>query len=184
VLLTAAYCGWLMLGKRWSAALLYATACLPAALWYLYVAAHTPGIGYPERFIPLASIVGSLAHPQPYPAGTPLVEVIQAADLLALAGALAAFGMAALLAVRQRPLSSHALAAACFALLGIFSQRPDQWRQVFDFGRVYTPLLLLLAAQALRRRRYYWLVPWALMMPRVAIQFAPQMEKLAAALVR
>jgi hypothetical protein len=180
--LVLAYCAHLAVERRWTAALRYASACAPAAAWYLYVALHTAGFDYGEQFIPLASTLGAIFHPQAYPAGTPLPGIVQAADILALAGALAAFVLAVYLIAGLRRIGPESFAALCFTLTGIFSQRPDQWQQVFDFGRVYTPLLLLLAVQAMRRRQMYWLAPWLMMTPRVAMQFAPQVAAVARSL--
>jgi hypothetical protein len=180
--LALAYCGHLALGRRWNATLRYASAVTPAAAWYLYVVLHTSGYDYHESFVPLASLVGSMLHPPSYPPGTPLAGLVQAADVLALAGALLAFALTVYLLLGLRRRDAVALAALCFTLTGIFSQRPDQWQQVFDFGRVYTPLLLLLAVQSLHRRRAYWLAPWVLMLPRVGMQFAPQVAAIARAM--
>lgn len=174
VLLVIACCGSLALRRKWRTLPRYASAVIPAAAWYVYVASRARAEPYPERFTPLTSIVAGMLHPQAYPPGTPLAAWVQAGDVLALAGALAAFSLAFYLFAGPRRFEPDALAALGFALLGVFSQRPDQWWQVFDFGRVYTPLLLLLAAQALRTRQVYWVAPWLMMLPRVAMQFAPQ----------
>jgi hypothetical protein len=180
--LALAYCAHLAVERRWSSALRYATAVMPAAARYLYVALHTSDFNYGERFLPLASTLGAIFHPHAYPAGTPLPAIVQAADILALAGALAAFAWTAYLIAALRRIDPESLAALFFALTGIFSQRPDQWQQVFDFGRVYTPLLLLLAVQAMRRRQVRWLAPWLMMTPRMAMQFAPQLAAVARSL--
>jgi hypothetical protein len=168
----------------WSEALRYALAGAPAAVWSLYVASRTAAFDYGERFTPLSSIVSMMLHPPSYPPGTPLASIVQSADVLALAGAPMAFALILYLIAMRRGAGAVSLAALCFALTGIFSQRPDQWGQVFDFGRVYTPLLLLLAVEAMRRRQFYWLAPWLMMTPRVLMQFAPQVAAVARALAR
>lgn len=181
ILLAASYCVYLAANRRWRLALSYAAALAPAAAWYLYVASKTSPFDYHESFLPLASTIGAMLRPAVYPASR-FASSVQAADALALAGALAAFALTAFVALTARPLPPENAAMLCFTLLGVFSQRPDQWRQVFDFGRVYTPLLLLLAIEAMRRRRWYLAAPWLMMLPRVAMQFAPQIEGVARAL--
>jgi hypothetical protein len=43
---------------------------------------------------------------------------------------------------------------------------------VYDFGRVYTPLLMLLAFEGLARNERRWLVPWCLLEPRLFFQLS------------
>lgn len=65
-------------------------------------------------------------------------------------------------------------------LTGVVLQRPDHWLSVYDFGRVYSPLLVCLAAHGLRSRTPVWfLAPWLLMLPRLGMQLAPQILKIA-----
>ncbi|MGA3025140.1 MAG: hypothetical protein ABSF98_10240 [Bryobacteraceae bacterium] len=174
-LLLAGYCGYLSIQRRWATAAVFSLAGLPAALWYGYVQLHSAPLHYAPHWLPLPELLGSLLHPVLYPAGVPLVPLVQAADLLALAGMLLAFALAILLVARGC-LQPECLAALLFALVGIFvlPQRTDEWQNVYGFGRAWSPLLLFLAVEALRRRSVAWLLPWALMVPRLAIQIAPQ----------
>jgi hypothetical protein len=43
---------------------------------------------------------------------------------------------------------------------------------VYDFGRVYTPLLMLLAFEGLARNERRWLAPWCLLEPRLLFQLS------------
>jgi hypothetical protein len=66
------------------------------------------------------------------------------------------------------------IAAALFAALAIVVQRPDLWENVYDIGRLQSPLLLCLAAVATLERRPVLLAPLAMILPRLAMQLAPQ----------
>ena len=62
-----------------------------------------------------------------------------------------------------------------FATMALVLQRTDHWQNVYDFGRVYTPVLLCLLAIAAEYRKPWLLTPLGMMLPRLAIQLAPQM---------
>jgi hypothetical protein len=175
LLLLAGYCGYLLFQRRWATAVLFCSSAAPAALWYGYVQLHLAPDHHTTNWLPLPELFGAILHPVTYPAGVPLVPLVQAADLLALAGMLLAIALAILLVARGC-FQPECLAALLFALLGILFllQRSEEWQNVYGFGRAWSPLLLFLAVQAVRRRSSVWLLPWAMMVPRVAIQLAPQ----------
>jgi hypothetical protein len=175
-LLLAGYCGHLLFRRRWAMTALFALTAVPAALWYGYVQLHSVPDHYLAQSsrLPLSELFGAMLHPMLYPAGVPLVPLVHAADVLALAGMLVAFALAILLVVARGCSRPECLVALLFALMGIFLQRSDVWGNVYSFGRVWTPLLIFLAVQAVRRRSVVWLLPWAMTLPRVALQLAPQ----------
>ena len=94
---------------------------------------------------------------------------MQMMDGVALVAIVVAFVLAARWLCAE-PRSPVAWAAGLFALLGALTQRPDNWIHVYDFGRVYTPLLMLLAFEGLARDERRWLVPWCLIEPRLLFQ--------------
>ena len=168
--------------RRIAAAACAAATVLPALAWFAFVQVRTPPAEYPNSFVPLSGIVRALVHPAPYAAGpgeavgmralwrAAAPAAMQVMEGLALLGIVLAFLLAALW-LRREPRSPIAWAAALFALLGVFVQRPDNWAHVYDFGRVYTPLLMLLAfEQGLPRRQWAFAVPWILMLPRLLFQ--------------
>jgi hypothetical protein len=67
--------------------------------------------------------------------------------------------------------------------MGLFVPRPDHWHYVFDFGRVYSPLLFFLAVDASIRRSVS-LSPTALMYPRIALQLGSQAAGVAVGAAR
>ena len=142
-------------------AALGAASALPALAWFAYVHARTPPFDYANSFVPLGGIVIALRALRP--------TLLQALDALALAGIVLAFALAARW-IRASPRGAAACAAALFAALGVITQRPDNWAHAYDYGRVYTPLLLLLALEGAARRDWRWALPWALVAPRVLAQ--------------
>jgi hypothetical protein len=181
VILVAAAVILALMERRIASALAAAAAALPALVWFAFVQVRTPPLDYPNSFVPLSGIAGALIHPASYPAGRAggsslhalwrsiAPTAMQMMDGVALVGIVVAFG----LAVRwltMAPRSPLAWAAGLFALLGIFTQRPDNWIHVYDFGRVYTPLLMLLAFEGLARKQRRWVLPWLLAEPRLLFQ--------------
>ena len=148
-------------------------SAVPALAWCCYVQANTQAQPYAASFVPLSAIVRVLTHPWTYPASIPLVGAVLTADYLALFGVILAFALAFVVFIRF-PAGPIQAAAVLFAAMGVVLQRTDHWQNVYDFGRVYTPLLLLLASLAVRQRKLWLLVPVALMLPRIAAQFVPQ----------
>ena len=95
------------------------------------------------------------------------------ADYLALAGVLLAVGLA-LVWFAKGPRDPLRIAAALFAILALLVDINAQWQTIYNFGRYYTPMLLCLSGVAAGTRNPWVLVPLAMMLPRIAIQFAPQ----------
>jgi hypothetical protein len=172
-LLVIAYCASLAWRREFRTACIFLLSAMPALAWYGYVQANTTGESYSPSLIPFVPIVRALLHPSSYPAATPFVSAVVAADYLALTGALLGFGVALLWFVRDArdPLR---IAAALFGAMGLLLQITGQWGHVYTFGRIYTPMLLCLAGAAVQIRNPWLLLPLALMLPRIAIQFAPQ----------
>jgi hypothetical protein len=114
-----------------------------------------------------------LGHPWQYPAGTPFPGVLVAADYLAVLGGVAALGCSFYLVWKRR--DSVTRAAALFAALSLLVQRADLWQNVYDIGRIQSPMLVCLAYVAAAQRKLWLLLPLAMILPRLAMQFAPQL---------
>ena len=123
--------------------------------------------------IPFASILQVLSHPWSYPPGIPFADAVRVADYLALAGLLAGVGLA-FLCFARRPSAALRIAPLLFATMALVLGRTDTLQSVYHFGRIYTPMLLCLAAAAAEDRNPWLLAPVAMMLPRLAIQIAPQ----------
>lgn len=178
--LGAALAGWL--GGERRRALRPLLALLPALAWYAYVHARTPAYDYGSDLHPLRGIARALIDPDPAPE-VPAGQVGEwwrqtilrkpAFDRVALGGALLAIALG-LWGLRPWPPAATAMAAALFAMLGLMSQRADQWLFVYDYGRVYSPLLLLLLWRGLREGRGLMALPLLLMWPRILLEMTMQ----------
>ena len=174
LLLMVAYCAHLTWRRELRMAGIFLLSAVPAAAWYCYVHVRTTGAPYGASLVPFSAILRVLVNPWKYPPGTPFADAVRVADYLALAGVLLAFGLAFLWFVREPQYPSR-IAAMLFAAMAVVVQRTDHWQNVYDYGRVYTPLLLCLAATGAQYRNPRLLTAVALMLPRIAIQLAPQM---------
>jgi hypothetical protein len=175
LLLPAAYCAWLVWHKQIRTAALFALSTLPALSWYAYVAPHTSDTLFAGSVVPLSGMLRAFLHPEVYAPGTPFVAVVNVANFIALCGVLIAFVMA-LKQCLPRPKDTVRLLALLFVLTGAIVPIADFWTNVYAYGRVFTPLLLCLGAFAVETRRAVFLLPAAMMLQRIAIQFAPQVE--------
>jgi hypothetical protein len=173
VLILAGCCASLLLERRWRSALWVLSSALPMIAWYAFVQLHTVSSPTNLSFVPLTAIRHAVLHPAAYPNSVPFQGGVRTFDYLALAGVLAAFALS-IGAVMRRCLRPECMSALAFALLGIFLQRDDHWMHVYDFGRVYTPLLIFLAFQGLKAGWAGYVAPWAMIVPRIGIQIAPQ----------
>ncbi len=160
--------------REWTTAVLSAVSALPCLAWYVFVSLHTEAVRYPVSFVPLSAIFRALTNPVDYPPHVPMQFLVQIGDGLALLGILAAFALAAR-AIERRSMGAVKIAAVLFAALGVFLQRDDNWIHVYDFGRVYTPLLVFLAVGWFRSGSTWLLLPVGLMLPRLGMQLGGQL---------
>jgi len=159
----------LALRRDWRGAALVGLVACPALAWYAYVHQSLPAQPYPLLAVPFSGIWSAAVHPQDAASQAALAPLMRVAGLLALAGILLAFGWAIVL-YRRDPRGALPIAALLFALMGALVQRPDHWLAAHDYGRVYSPLLVVLAVAALTRGTPWPLVPAALVWPRLALE--------------
>jgi hypothetical protein len=171
----AAYTLWLLLHRRPRLALLFSTAALPAIAWYLFVQAHTNPYPYDCcSLVPLKGLVERVFHPPAYPFSWPVAWIATTLDYVALAGVFLAIALAVKTALERRTGPTE-ISIYLFALMAAFLSFPDSWRDVYGFARPITPLLILLAMSGLAQRSLIWVLPIALIVPRIALQIAPQL---------
>jgi hypothetical protein len=159
-------------------------ALAPFLTWVAFVHAHAAPQPYERSLLPMSAIVGALLDPRPYagrPPGTVLAH--QVADAVAVLGMLWAFVMT-LLGIRRWREQGQAT-ALLFVAMGLVLQRRDHWDHVFDFGRVYSPVLLVLLRDGLmgRTRLSLAVLPSVLVLTRVATQLASQVHGVVAGLL-
>lgn len=173
-LLLAGYGGALLIERRGRRAALFSLAALPALAWYAYVYAHTSSPGsYGATLLPLSAIWTEFLHPMVYPPEMRFAWLARIGDQAALIGILTAFALALYWNLRRK-LDAVSIAVLCFVTMGITLQRLDHWRHVYDYGRVYTPVLLFLGLVGLQRKSWAPALPLLLMLPRIGMQLGNQ----------
>jgi hypothetical protein len=157
--------------RRWRELVSFAVCAVPAAGWFLWVHLRTQPMDYANTMIPMASILKGFYAPAAYPPGLPWRRVWVFTDLLALVGVVYGFYLALRWwrSWRDEPLRA---AAILFALMGMIIQRDDHWWRVYDFGRVYTPMMLILMTD--RESGLIHASSAALMWPRIGLQVGRQ----------
>lgn len=181
LLLVAGYVLWLLSERRLREAAVFATAALPTACWYIFVALHTtPGAFGFLTAVPFSGIVGRVLHPMPL-TDTLAVRIVGVIlDLLALCGMAGAMAWAFLKA-RRRVWTPLTIAIYLFAVLAVFLVPGDPWSDVYSFGRTLTPLLLLSALDGLAGGNKWPSVAMLLVDPRIALQWGSQILKVVQA---
>jgi hypothetical protein len=172
-LLTAGYGVFLLSRRRFADLLWAAVSAVPAIVWYAYVNRHTPPETPPvvTTLIPLGGWIERVAHPEPYP--LPHWQALAAVELdyVALMGVALMLGHAAWLAWERR-WNARAAAIYAFALAVAFIGSRSVWEDVFGYGRVVTPLIVLLSGEDARPRLAF--LPAALMDARIGLNFLRQ----------
>jgi len=159
--------------KQWGRAASVAATGIPALTWYVFVQAKTGSSVFSTSPIPFQETIRAVFHRADYPASTPLPWLVQATDKVALAGMLLALGLAVRAAVKRRG-NPAGLACALFFPLAALLQRDETWLHVYDYGRIFSPLLLLLALEGIEKRRWWLTAPVLMMLPRLGMQLGRQ----------
>jgi hypothetical protein len=168
--LAAAYCLWALLRGEGRRAIYGALTVLPFAAWCFYVQLHfgVHEFGWlPSPF--LRDLAGVILHPYPYPWSPVMNATLISADLLALAGSLAAIGLAFRFGVKRSGtlLEYIVLVEAVVGLgLALFGSI-DVWVQAYGHARVLSALFVLLALRSPERRTWSDLAPVLLVLPRI-----------------
>ena len=180
LVLVAAYCIHCLIPRRWKRAAWFATAALPWLAWSLFVWLRTGYSPYAVSLVPLGRLLHWLFNPLKYPPWVPLARLVQFGDILALLGMLVAMVLGILFAARRR-WKPVAIATLLYALMAVFFQKLVVWGIVFNYGRILTPLLVLVVAGWLPSRPRLALLPVALILPRLLMQYGRQVAGIAEA---
>jgi hypothetical protein len=177
ILLSLAWLIWLAGRSQWRRVAIFSFALLPVIAWYIFVSRRTVPMGF-ALDPPFAGMLDRVIHAVPY-RGMAVVNVITATalDYVALAGLGTAFLLSLLVA--RRRFDPSTVAMVLFTALGIFVWRRNDWLEVYDYGRIFSPLLILLAAESLRHGHKRYFAPALLILPRVGLQFGPQLVGVA-----
>jgi hypothetical protein len=159
------------LEKKWRDAGLASLCLLPALAWFGYVALHTTQSPMGD-LIPFRALIAGLSYSTDYPAAVRFVPVIRMLDYLAFAGAVALL-LKALYDVWDRKMSFPVIAAGLLALIVVLAPYLDFWHEVYAYGRVLSPLLVIVAVDESQPALWRF-GPWLLLFLRTAFQLIPQ----------
>jgi hypothetical protein len=183
LVLTLAFCLFLMALRRFGQAALFSTAALPAGLWSLFVDARTADLGvHWSDVIPLLGIARSLRYPVQYPFGPAVNAVATSLDYLVIGGILMACFLA-LYTLSRNPLGYMEIATSIWAL-GALCLPQEYWADCCSSGRVFTPLLLFLGIRSAAQFSIVWLLPLILVSLRTWLQLVSPLFGIVKALLR
>lgn len=160
-------------GRRWKDAALATATSIPFLLWALFVHTSTPQDGTQWLAMPFRGILLRTLDPIQYALTGPWVTLAAVLDYLALVGIWLALAFSFWLAARR----NSGVIESClgvFALGAVCLGKSDIWAGAYEFGRTLSPLLILLGLVAVSSKRYRYLIPLLFVLPRIALQFQPQ----------
>jgi hypothetical protein len=179
-LLLGGYGLFLLLQRRWTQAVLFAGAAIPAAAWYFYVHTRTLtydshlGVGSDSVSLPVAAFFGRFVEPVHYPEASAMVNAAAVAlDYVSLLGVGLAILLALRVFVRKNP-DAVDLAGLGFLAMIALGGGIVGWYDAYGYPRLLSGLLLYLAMRAVERRNAWLALPLGLMLPRLAIPLASQ----------
>jgi hypothetical protein len=172
----AGYVVYLLTRRRFMHGLLAASTALPAAAWYVYLSRlkRSPAPDYMD-WIPFAGFADRVLHPTLRSIPTLKSSTAVVLDYAALLG----IAIAMILAIRlvyKRRWDARACAIYALALAVIFLRSRSVWEDVYAFGRVFSPLLLLTASDELRANPWLACLPMFLVDTRVSLDLVAQIQ--------
>jgi hypothetical protein len=183
-ILIAAYCIYQLVNHRFTRGLLFATAIVPTAAWYLFVQSKTEPFFYADaiEMLPFRGILSIVTSPVPYPFPAAINVLVTTLDYLVVLGMLWVFASSVRLLITKRPLGAIEIALILWTIAGICFPR-TLWDDCCGIGRVFSPMLVLRvmrdAAQA-----GYAAIPVLLVGPRSWIQLGSEALRLIRAIAR
>lgn len=161
-----------------------ASALLPAALWNLFALSGTPAsVAQAGTFIPFRYFIGLILDPFDYRLPPLLQLIARTGDYLCLAG-LALSVWYAVTRWRSLRASPAGWAILAWVVFFAFVGHAPMWNEPYNYGRIFTPLLLLVAADGFARMDRLALLPLLLFVPRLLFQLAPQISAVARGLLQ
>lgn len=171
ILLVVAWCVYALTRRERVVAAMGAVCAIPAAAWWVYVAAVTPADATPWlSAYPFSGLIQCTTAAFAVPAGKFGLLLAALLEDGALVGIWLALVLAFYVAWRRR--WGHVeIAAIVIAAFAATLGKLDIWDSAYAAGRTMSPLLVLLGIVALRERRPVYAVPLALVLPRIAFQY-------------
>lgn len=162
------------LQRDWTAAALGTACATPALAWWQYVHGHTPpdATAWLASY-PFAGIIERTIHGIDHPTSTDWLQLAALLEHVAIAGIWLAFVLVGYLAWRRR-IGFVEWTAILFMAFASLLGRWDIWASAYATGRTMSPLLIILGLLALAGRGWVYVLPLALVLPRIALQYQAQ----------
>ena len=180
--LTAGTVLWELKRRDWRRLAMAAASSVPFLAWAAFVHAHTMRDGTPWLSVPFGGLIARTLNPLPYELTGRWVATAAILDYLAVLGVWLALAFVAYLAFR-RPLGVLEYCLVAFGLAVIWLGKADIWGGAYEFGRTMSPMLFLLMMLAISARQRRYLIPMAMVLPRIALQYQPQLFGIMAGLL-
>ncbi len=162
---------------------LTSASVLPFLAWVLWVHLHTARDGTQWFSYPFAGIITRTLNPVQYPLTGPWITLAAVLDYVALIGIWIALALVALLPL-IRPIQTLESSLVVFGLAAVWLGRSDIWGGAYEFGRTMSPVLILLMMLAISTRQSRYLLPMLLVLPRIALQYQPQLFGIISGILR
>jgi hypothetical protein len=170
LLLLAGYGLHALLSRNWRNVVWSAGSVLPFGLWIVFVHNHTASdaTAWAASF-PFSGLLRRTINPFPFEITGAWVGAAAITDYLGILAIWIAIA-AALILLRKQRHEPATLAGLGFVLLAAFLGKEDVWQQTYGFSRIFSPWFVLLAAAGVQQNAKWMLAPWALSLPRIAVQ--------------
>ena len=168
LILIAAYCLSRLAQRRFKQAVLFGTAAVPTALWYLYINARTDKILGSWFKAPLSGMIQWSLHPLPYQYSLAVNVLIVTLEYLSMAGVFIACVLAVLMLFRN-PFGHLEIAAGLFTGLAVCFNETF-YQDALGGGRVLSPLLIFLILGNAATLSAIWCLPLLLVAMRTWLQ--------------
>jgi len=159
--------------QRWQRLMLAAISTLPFLAWAGYVHLHTSRDGTPWLSLPFIGLVTRTLNPIQYPLTGRWVTLAAVLDYAAVLGIWLALALV-LYVTLQRPAGMLETCMAAFSLAMVLLGKADIWGGAYEFGMTMSPLLVLLMMLTISTREFRYVLPMALVLPRILLQYQPQ----------
>lgn len=170
-LLIGGWCVYSLLRRDWRSVVLGVICAIPTLAWWLYVHSRlaVDGTGWFARY-PFSGLVDRFVLGIDVATSSDWLRSAVLLEHLAIAGIFLGIALACYLAWSR----STGLIELTILLFVVFSSglgKLDIWTSAYATGRTMTPWLLLLALLFLRGRGWVYVVPLAMVLPRIAMQY-------------
>lgn len=172
LVLHAAFCLRQTIDRRFREAGLGMITALPWLAWEVFLRLRLPADGTSWTSpVPLRGLVGRTLNPIQFEITSAWLGLAALLDNVALTGIWVALALTLGLAWRRKTALLH---LSCIVFLGavMFVAKEDVWADAYAFGRTLSPLLIWTGLMGVESRRGWYLLPWALNIPRIALQIA------------